>query len=275
MKRAISCIGLVAVLALLARGDSSDGQMIDVGDHQLFVHCTGQPSETSVILENGAGAGLETWKAVQARVQEFSQVCSYDRGGVGRSDKPPHPETPDSIVDELHRLLQMTKVPGPYVLVGASLGGIFVRRFASRYPDQTAGIVLVDSSHEEQYSRYFAISPSIAERFATQDGRFDRNDQLRASGQLEPGKRLQWHLDVPLIVLEHKRLIGPPRTEMDRLAVVWHDLQMDLAGRSKYGSLIETNSGHFMAGEQPEIIVDSVRDVIKQARALKTVERSK
>jgi len=137
------------------------------------------------------------------------------------------------------------------------------------YPVSTAGIVLVDSSHEQQYSHYAAISPSIAERYATQDGRFDRNDFLRAAGQLEHGKRLEWHLDVPLIVLEHKRLVGPPRTEEDRLAVDWHTLQVDLAGRSKYGKVIETNSGHFMAAEEPEVIVDAIRDVIGQARALK------
>jgi hypothetical protein len=76
-------------------------------------------------------------------------------------------------------------------------------------------------------------------------------------------------LDVPLIVLEHKGLTGPPRTEEDRIAIDWHRLQMDLASRSKYGRLIETKSGHLMAVEQPEIIVESIRDVIRQATALK------
>jgi len=275
MRSAVSCLGLLAGLAVLGMGDSSDGHLVDVGDHHLFVHCTGKPSEMTVVLENGLGAGLETWKAVQSGVEEFSRVCSYDRAGEGRSGKPGQPQTPDSTAADLHRLLERNNTPGPYVLVGASLGGIFVRCFALHYPDQTAGIVLVDSSHEEQYSHYSAISPSIAERYATQDGRFDRNDLLRASGQLPAGKHLQWHLDVPLIVLEHKRPVGPPRTEADRLAVDWHDLQVDLASRSKYGKLIETNSGHFMAGEQPEIIVESIRDVIRQAQALRRGEPRK
>jgi len=136
-------------------------------------------------------------------VEGFSRVCSYDRAGEGHSDKPSQPQTPDTVAADLHRLLEIEGIPGPYVLVGASLGGIYVRRFALRYPDLTAGIVLVDSSHEEQYNSYFAISPSIAERYATQDGRFDRNDWLRASGQVQAGEHLQWHLNVPLIVLEH------------------------------------------------------------------------
>ena len=260
---------------MAAWGDDPSGHLVDVADHRLFVDCTGRPSEMTVILENGLGAGLGAWKAVQSKVEEFSRVCSYDRAGEGHSDKPRQPQTPDSFVADLHRLLAVEKIPGPYVLVGASIGGIYVRRFALRDPDGTAGMVLVDSSHEEQYGHYAAISPAIAERFATQDGRFDRNDSLRASGQLEPGERLQWHLDIPLIVLEHKRLSGPPRTEMDRLAVAWHELQMDLASRSKYGRLVETNSGHFMAGEQPEIIVESIRNVIEQAETLRRGARRK
>ena len=269
MRKGILCLGLAGRFALVGWDNTLSGELVNVGDHRLFVHCTGQASDMTVVLENGAGADLDTWKAVQSKVEGFSRVCSYDRAGVGHSDKPSQPQTPDTVVADLRGLLQIEAVPGPYVLVGASLGGIYVRRFAFRYPELTAGIILADSSHEEQYSHYFAISPPIAERFANQDGRLDRNDSLRASGQLQVGERLQWHLDVPLIVLEHKRLVGPPHTEADRLAVDWHDLQVDLAGRSKYGKLIETQSGHVMAVEQPEVIVESIREVIRQAQTLK------
>ena len=120
-------------------------------------------------------------------------------------------------------------------------------------------------SWEGLHSNLAAISPSLAERYATQDGRFDRNDFLRAAGQLESGKRLEWHLDIPLVVLEHKGLKRPPHTDEDRYAVDLHRLQMDLASRSKYGKLIETNSGHLMPVQVPEIVVESIRDVIGQA----------
>lgn len=269
VRNVIVWLGLMAAFAFAASGENSSGHLVNVGDHRLFLFCSGQQSDVTVVLENGAGAGLETWKAVQSKLQGFSRVCSYDRAGQGRSDKPAKPQTLDSVVDDLHRLLEMEKIPGPYVLVGWSLGGIYARHFVVRYPDLVAGMVLVDSSHEEQYGHYAAVSPAIAERYATQDGRFDRRDFLRAAGQLEPGKRLEWHFDIPLIVLEHKRLVGPPRTEEDRLAVDWHALQVDLASRSKYGKLIETDGGHFIAAEQPEVVVESIRDVIRQARTLK------
>ncbi len=146
MRSVILCLGLSGRLAL--------AQLVNVGDHRLFVHCTGQPSEMAVVLENGLGAGLETWKAVQSNVEGFSKVCSYDRAGEGHSDKPSQPPTPDAVVTDLYRLLESERLGGPYVLVGASLGGIYVRRFALRYPDLTANIVLVDSSHEGQYNHY-------------------------------------------------------------------------------------------------------------------------
>lgn len=264
------------ILSLLAGGlalawdDNSGGHLVSVGDRNLFVHCSGQAANNpAVVLVNGLGAGLEVWKSVQSDIEKFARVCSYDRAGEGHSDYVSHLQSPDDVVADLRRLLEVEQTPGRYVLVGASLGGIYVRSFAQRYPELTAGIVLVDSSHEEQYSHYFATAPALAERYATQDGRFDRNEFLKATGQLEPGKHLQWHLDVPLIVLEHKRLAGPPQTEMDRLAADWHELQVDLAGRSKYGKLIEVNSGHMMAVEQPKVIVDSVRDVIRQADSLR------
>ena len=155
------------------------------------------------------------------------------------------------------------------MIVGWSLGGIYVRSFAQRYPDQIAGIVLVDSAHEEQYNHYAAIAPGIEERYATQNGRFSREEFLRASGQLKPGTHLEWHLDVPLIVLEHERLSGAPKTEADRLAIDWHELQLDLAGGSKFGKLIETGAGHMIATEDPGIVVESIREVMRQAGGTK------
>jgi pimeloyl-ACP methyl ester carboxylesterase len=262
-------ICVLAVGPALGWSDDSDGRLVNVGDHNLFVRCTGLPSsDTIVVLVNGLGAGLDSWKAVQSGIEKFARVCSYDRAGEGHSDKVSHLQTADAVVVDLRRVLEMERPADRYLLVGASLGGIYVRDFAQRYPDRIAGIVLVDSSHEEQNSRYSAISPALADRYSTQDGRFDRNEFLKATGQLELGKHLEWRLDVPLVVLEHKRLVGPPQNEMDRLAVVWHELQVDLAGRSKSSQLIETKSGHMIPVEQPEIIVDSVRNVLSQARQL-------
>jgi len=267
MSRFLVCLALAGVIVLHGADDNPGGRLVPVGDHRLFAYCSGARSHTTVVLVNGLGAGLDVWKPVQAKVEAFARVCSYDRAGEGRSDRVGHLQSPDEVVNDLKRLLE-AEAPGPYLLVGWSLGGIYVRHFAKRYPSLTAGIVLVDSSHEEQYNSLAAISPSLAERYATQDGRFHRDEFLQSAGQLKPGNHLDWHLDVPLLVLEHKRLSGPARTDEERYDVRLHELQTDLAARSKFGKLIETNAGHMIATQQPQIVIESIRDVLKQAKDL-------
>lgn len=247
--------------------------LVPIGGHNLFIDCTNHPSAITVILESGAGDTHNAWSDVQPKVAEFASVRSYDRAGLGQSDKPTQPETPDSIAATLHQLLAAQGKTGPYILVGASLGGIYVRRVTSQYPDSVLGMVLVDSSHEEQYSHYYAISPSIAERFATQDGRFEKTESLRRGGQLPIAEHLAWHYDIPLIVLEHKRFIPVPDQnprEEDSLAMEWHALQVDLAGRSKYGQLREVNSGHVIARERPDLVVQSIRDIFEKTNPAQT-----
>jgi pimeloyl-ACP methyl ester carboxylesterase len=128
------------------------GELIDAGGHLQYIHCTGQGSPT-VILESGGGMVSYTWEAVQHEVAKFAKCCSYDRAGYGLSETGTKPRTAGRIAVELHTLLQNAKIPGPYVLVGHSLGGLNIRMFAELYPDEVAGLVFVDSSSEDQYER--------------------------------------------------------------------------------------------------------------------------
>src|SRR3954453_20854738 len=150
MTRVTLCLGLLGAFALYGADDICSGRLVRIGDRQLFVHCSGMPSKVTVVLVNGLGAGLEVWKSVQSDIERFARVCSYDRAGEGHSDKINHLQTPDEVVDDLNQLLAAEQVTRPYVLVGWSLGGIYVRNFAQRIPELTASIVPVDSSHEDQ-----------------------------------------------------------------------------------------------------------------------------
>lgn len=270
--------GGLAFFESIASARPATGQLVNVGDHRLFLDCSGPPTKATIILENGAGGNASMWSKVQSRLLTFNRVCSYDRAGDGQSDKPLGPQTPTTIAQDLHKLLTEEQITSPYVLVGASIGGVYVRRFTALYPETIAGLVLADSSHEEQYAHYYAISPAIAHRFATQDGRSREEDSLRVGGQLPTGQHLNWHYDVPLIVLEHKRprpegakpWPGQSQEEATALASDWHELQKDLASRSVYGQLRETTSGHFMEDEQPEAIVQAVRDVLAEADRMRS-----
>lgn len=128
------------------------GRLVDVGGYRLHIHCTGAGSPT-VILEAGLGGASTIWARLQPEIAEVTQVCSYDRAGAGWSDPGPRPRDASHIASELHALLEAAGIPGPYVLVGHSYGGLYVRAFAGEYPESVRGMVLLESSHPDQYSR--------------------------------------------------------------------------------------------------------------------------
>jgi pimeloyl-ACP methyl ester carboxylesterase len=121
------------------------GRMIDMGGYRLHLNCTGTGSPT-VILESGYFLPAVIWNTVQPKIAKFAQVCSYDRGGYGWSDPSPRPRTQSEIARELHELLSKGGISGPVVLVGHSFGGLVVQRFAEQFPQEVAGLVLVESS---------------------------------------------------------------------------------------------------------------------------------
>lgn len=123
------------------------GQLVDVGGYRLHMQDRGTGTPT-VVLEAGMGAGVLSWALVEPEVAKFTRVISYDRSGIGWSDRGPAERTSKEIVDELNTLLKQGGIPGPYVLVGASSGGLNVRLFASEYADDVAGLVLVDPADE-------------------------------------------------------------------------------------------------------------------------------
>jgi pimeloyl-ACP methyl ester carboxylesterase len=128
------------------------GQLVDVGGYSLHINCMGQGSPT-VILEGGLAEASPFWGWVQPGAATTTRVCAYDRAGLGWSAPSPKPRDASTMAEELHTLLQRAKVAGPYVLVGHSFGGKYVRLFAAQYPSDIAGVVLVDSSHPDQFAR--------------------------------------------------------------------------------------------------------------------------
>ena len=125
------------------------GRLIDVGGHRLHLNCTGSGSPT-VVLEPGAGGKSSDLGWVTPAVARDTRVCVYDRAGRGWSEPAATPQDGTQIATDLHTLLQRGDVPGPYVLAGHSFGGLYVLTFAAPYPDEAAGMVLVDSTAPAQ-----------------------------------------------------------------------------------------------------------------------------
>jgi len=127
------------------------GAMVEVGEHRVHLNCIGQGSPT-VVLDGGWGYTSVEWSGwVQPEVANHTRVCAYDRAGMGWSEPEPGPAHAIQTTTELHTLLQEADEEGPYVLVGHSLAGLYSRIYAERYPEEVAGMVLVDSTHPEQF----------------------------------------------------------------------------------------------------------------------------
>ncbi len=119
------------------------GQLIDIEGCRLHLFQQGV-GEPAVVLEAGIAGSLLGWSLVQPKLAEFTRVCSYDRAGLGWSDKARKPRTVPQMVAELAALLRRANVPPPYVLVGHSFGGLLIRAYASLRPGEVAGLVFVD-----------------------------------------------------------------------------------------------------------------------------------
>jgi pimeloyl-ACP methyl ester carboxylesterase len=128
-----------------ARAHPAPGQLVDVGGHRLHLSCTGSGGPT-VVLEPGAGMTSSDLGSITPAVAGETRVCVYDRAGRGWSEPADTPQDGAQIATDLHTLLHRGQVPGPYVLVGHSFGGLYALSFAARYPDEVAGMVLVDST---------------------------------------------------------------------------------------------------------------------------------
>lgn len=132
-------------VSLEAPAAAMSGQLVDVGEHRLHVACTGSGGPT-VVIEPGAAemSAFSGW--VVPAVARDTRVCVYDRAGRGWSDPAPARQDGAQVATDLHTLLHGAEIPGPYVLAGHSFGGLYVMSFAAQYPDEVAGLVLVDST---------------------------------------------------------------------------------------------------------------------------------
>ena len=136
-----------------AKTHKAPGQLFQVGDHQLHIHCTGSGSPT-VVLEAGLGEtsySMAGW--IAPAIAQVTRVCVYDRAGYGWSEATSDPRDGIAVATDLHTLMAQAQEKGPYVLAGHSTGGVYVRVFAARYPEEVAGMVLLDAQPNEAFTR--------------------------------------------------------------------------------------------------------------------------
>jgi pimeloyl-ACP methyl ester carboxylesterase len=252
------------------------GGLFDIGGRRLYLNCQGMDGPT-VVFESGVGNDGSGWFAVESAVAGFTRVCSYDRANTvgGASDPAPTPRTGEDVVADLHALLAVAGVPGPYVLVGHSLGGLFARQYAGSHLDDVAGLVLVDSAHEEQDIRYAALLPAdlqeVLQQLLEGEAALEGIDQPATYAQLRAVRAAAPLRPMPLVVLAAgvpaDASLFPPGWPVAALQALDQELQADLAGLLPGGRLvIAEQSGHYIHQGEPDLVVAAIRDVVEAVR---------
>ena len=170
---------------------AAPGRMVDIGGRRLHLVCSGSGFPT-VIFESGSGEGWYSWALVQGEVGQHVRACSYDRSGIGYSDPDPRPRSVAHLINDLHELLLRSGEQGPFVLVGHSLGGLLVRRYAMTYRGDVAALVFIDSAHEDA-SRGVPLELEEASKKALA-ARGERIKSWRTSGRFEV---MNFHSNLP------------------------------------------------------------------------------
>lgn len=293
-----------------ASGDFSG--LVDIGGRKIYLECRGEGSPT-VVLVAGLLSSARFWTddlhhpdaprtMVLPGAAQFTRVCAYDRPGTltmnnpdldpdgplfspSRSDPVPQPRTTQDMVDELHALLAAADIPGPYVLVGHSAGGLVTRLYASEYPDEAVGMVLLDTAHEDGWLRFQEVL--TPEQWEVLENSTVNNPELleaypeaeriwtapladdATTGQVRQARKDAPLHAMPLVVLKRGIPFGDPFPgwPSEKMEAIQLDLQKDLATlvpNARFGIAME--SGHDIHQDQPELVIDAIRDVVDAVR---------
>jgi len=276
---------------------------VDLGNgRKIFLECrgTGQPS---VILESGLRTRGDNWSradllshggaAVLPEVAKFARVCTYDRPGTtlnpgetSRSDAAPMPRTATNVVRDLHMLLRAASVPGPYVLVGHSFGGLFVRLYAATYPDEVSGLVLVDALAEQikplfkpaDWTTFMALNSGPLPGFENYAGLesidFDMSFQQMEREMNDPNNPTNNPSSnpparkIPVVILVRGLKVEMPASAPAKFGAIlepaWRKSEERMAAVVPHVQLvIAKKSGHYIQWDEPEIVVEAIRKVAR------------
>lgn len=281
--------GLLSHLSL--RDNPHPGSLVGLNGRQVHVRCAGEGSPT-VILEAGLPGNSLAWMSVFSEIAQLTRVCAYDRPGYGWSELTASPRNAETIVEELRTLLQAADIDPPYVLVGHSFGGLLMQLYATRFPNDAEGMVLVDSSHPNQVHRTLDLEeiegigrvlkimgPLGLARLLLPVPAGDPDSRDSSVRQLER-ELLMSNRTLRTVAAEmsalreslHQVAQSSPDFGSKPLVVLsegrrreefWHELQADL-GRLSTNSewSVVKDAGHFIQHDRPDAVLDAVRSVI-------------
>ena len=272
------------------------GLFVTIEGHKIHYRTSGD-GEFIFILEAGLGGYSESWGAFEKSLAEIGRVFVYDRAGLGWSEEGPQPRTARQITSELHRVLEEAKIRGPFILVGHSLGGLTQTLYALRYPENVAGLLLIDPSHKDQGDK-LPGPPAMLTFLMTQISRMartglpqlfmqssdpisNRSIFVRTSGaemRAFMNVAAEWG-DLPL-ELGHTPIYvltagvaysmpGKSEAESKKIWETWKSLHDELAAASSSDIRkheIVAGASHFIFRSHPEAVLDAAREMIERIK---------
>ena len=259
-------------LVRAANAQTVDTIKVKVHDHIMTLYSSGIGKPT-VILETGGGSTHRVWRDVQARVANSTRVVSYDRPGYLNSDSCSSPGDAIRVAKELSEALAKANITPPYILTGWSLGGAFVRVFAGLYSNDVAGMVLIDPTPENFYSRaekeipeFAAGKASYIQEVTTKGPNGERTEmRMFDSSMNQAGRSDASHVTPTTLLIAAGKTDGGDRDPSDPIGKIWiGELEKWGKKRPNLNYQLITNSGHNIPRNQPDIVVNAIIQQVNQ-----------
>jgi pimeloyl-ACP methyl ester carboxylesterase len=269
-------IAFIFSITLAANAQRVDTVKVKVHDHEMMLYVSGNGKPT-VVLEAGGASNHKSWGKVHPEIAKFAKVISYDRPGYLQSGPCGKRRDAVTVAKELKEALNRAGILPPYVLAGWSMGGAFVRVFAGLYPKDVVGLMLVDPVPEESYARFEKEFPNLLVEDASymkevlSSNRIGEREEMRLFDSSINQARLSDKLHstpTTLLIAAGKKPDGHDRNPSNPLNKIWiEELEKWALKRPNLKYEIIRNSGHHIAGDQPDTVVHIIRDVVRQYQA--------
>ncbi len=240
-----------------------DGVVKIDGDRGLYVRCTGSGSPT-LVMEGGDGDTSDSYAFAEPSLAKVTRTCVYDRANLGRSDPAPGPRGYGDLVGDLEQLLEAAEIPGPYVLVGTSGGGLITAGYAVAHPQQVAGMVFIDTGAP------FQNPPReiVEETDPTNPANVERRDYLQEEKDAWAARKRIGDIPVSVVSVHYppaaiKESPFPSERRGMRRNVEAQRGWLVLSPRAKQ---IVAHTGHAVEEDDPDFVIDVIRDVVKAAQ---------
>lgn len=236
--------------------------LVQISDFKLFAKLIGENNgKPTVVMDAGYGDYSKAWDSIISDISRLTEVLIYDRAGLGKSEKSSNSRTSREMINELNELLYRANIKPPFILVGHSFGGVNARLYATEYPEEVGGLILIDSTPEDYREKFLpTMSIEFQEAYNKQFVYEGNYDEFMAS--LKQVKETRRKLNVPLIVLS----AGKKAHYSEESQELWNEMQKEILEISSNAEfIIAKNSAHYIQNDEPNVVIQAIERLIEKS----------